>query len=196
MTREEWLKRAVRTLRPVVERKAGIKMRARWQVSMSLTARKNAIGLCCYEEGSASGKTVNILICPTLGDPVEVLSTLVHEMIHASLPYGVHHGAKFKRACDCIGLVGKPTEANAGPVLRSELARVAAFLGPFPHDAMKLFSNRGGGTKGGYWPVYCSPVDARYRVQVSQRALDEFGPPTCPISGEPMVKAEGRAPRW
>ena len=31
MTREEWLKKAVRTLRPLL-RKAGIQMRPRWQV--------------------------------------------------------------------------------------------------------------------------------------------------------------------
>lgn len=195
MTREEWLKRAVRVLRPLL-RKAGIKMRARWQVSMSFTARKSAIGLCCYEAHSKSGQTVNIMICPSLGDPVDVLSTLMHEMIHAALPYGAHHGPKFKKACDCIGLVGKPTEAYAGPILRSELERVAKFLGPFPHDAFVFKSKGKSGTKGGYWPVYCSPADARYRVQVSAKALEEFGPPTCPITGEQMVPAVGRAPKW
>lgn len=41
MTREEWLKKAVRTLRPMLK-KAGVKMRPRWQVSMSLTARRSA----------------------------------------------------------------------------------------------------------------------------------------------------------
>lgn len=195
MTREEWLKRAVRTLRPLL-RKAGIKMRSRWQVSMSLTGKKSAIGLCCYEVHSQSGQTVNIMICPSLGNPVDVLDTLVHEMIHASLPFGAHHGPKFKRACDCIGLIGKPTSAHAGPVLRSELERVAKYLGPFPHDAFVFKTKVKSGTKGGYWPVFNSPTDPRYRVQISQKALDKFGPPICPLTGEPMVPATGRAPKW
>lgn len=195
-TREEWLKRAVRILRPLL-RKADITMRPRWQVSMSLASTRKAIGQCWYEGSSSSGRTANILICPTLGDPVEVLDTLLHEMIHAALPYGVHHGPKFVRACKAIGMTqNKPTSAAACPALRSELARVAAFLGPFPHDAMVVKTGGKRGTKGGYWPFFQSPVDERYRVQVSERSLKEYGPPVCPISGEPMVLAQGKAPRW
>lgn len=197
MTREEWLKRAVRTLRPMLK-KAGIEMRPRWQVSMSLTARRNAIGLCAYEGNSASGQTVNILICPSLGDPVEVLSTLFHEMLHAALPFGVHHGKKFVDACRCTGWTKyKPTSAAASDEMRVVLARVAAFLGPFPHDPLTIRKTSGGGTKGGYWPVYVSPVDPRYRLQISARALEEHGPPICPISGAPMEEAPpGKGPRY
>lgn len=195
MTREEWLKRGVRTLRPLL-RKAGIKMRARWQVSMSLASTRKAIGQCWYEAASKSGQTANILICPTLGDPVDVLDVLLHEMIHAALPYGTHHGPKFVRACKAIGMTkNKPTSASACPELRAVLERVAAFLGPFPHDAM-VVGGKAKGSKGGYWPVFCSPVDERYRVQISAKALEEFGPPTCPITGDPMVPATGKAPRW
>lgn len=45
MTREEWLKRAVRAMRPLL-RKADIKMRAKWQVSVSLASSRSAIGQC------------------------------------------------------------------------------------------------------------------------------------------------------
>lgn len=195
ITREEWLKRAVRTLRPLL-RKADITMRSRWQVSVSLASTRKAIGQCWYEGASASGQTANILICPTLGDPVDVLDVLLHEMIHAALPYGVHHGPKFVRACKAIGMTkNKPTSASASPELRAVLARVAAFLGPFPHDAMVVKAGKKG-TKGGYWPFFESPVDPRYRVQISEKALNEYGPPRCPISGEPMVFTTERAPRW
>lgn len=196
MTREEWLKRGVRTLRPLL-RKAGITMRDRWQVSMSLTSTRHAIGQCWYEGSSQSGQTANILISPELGDPVDVLDTLLHEMVHAALPLGTHHGAPFRRACADIGLTkGKPTEASAGPELRAVLERVSAFLGPFPHDAMVVKGTGKRGTKGGYWPVFCSPEDERYRVQISAKALEAYGPPTCPITGLDMVPAKGRAPRW
>lgn len=197
MTREEWLKKAVRTLRPMLK-KAGVKMRPRWQVSMSLTARRNVIGLCCYEANSDSGKTVNILVCPSLSDPVEVLSTLFHEMIHASLPLGVHHGKKFVDACKCTGWTKyKPTSAAASDEMRVVLARVAAFLGPFNHDPLRLIKTSGAGTKGGYWPVYVSPADPRYRLQVSARAVEEHGPPLCPITREEMVLAPpGKGPRY
>lgn len=195
MTREEWLKRAVRAMRPLL-RKADIKMRAKWQVSVSLASSRSAIGQCWYEMASASGKTANIFICPTVADPVDVLGVLLHEMIHAALPHGVHHGPKFARACKQIGLEGRPTHATPGPALKSELARLATFLGKYPHDPMTNIRGGKKGGKGGYWPVYCSPADARYRVQVSQRAIDEFGPPTCPITGEDMVPAVGRAPKW
>lgn len=195
MTREEWLKRAVRSMRPLL-RKADIKMRAKWQVSVSLASSRSAIGQCWYEMASASGKTANIFICPTVADPVDVLGVLLHEMIRAALPHGVHHGPKFAKACKQIGLVGKPTHASPGPALKSELARLSAFLGKYPHDPMTIKTGGKQGAKGGYWPVFCSEADPRYRVQISARALAEYGPPVCPITGDPMVEAVGRAPKW
>lgn len=193
MTREEWLKRAVRTLRPLL-RKADIEMRPRWQVSMSLTSANGAIGQFWYESSSENGQVTNILISPTLSDPVEVLDTLLHEMIHASLPVRTGHGPKFQKACRLIGMTkGSPKSAGAGPELRAELERVAAFLGEFNHTALVPSKTKRRGTK---WPVYCSTHDERYRVQISVRALEEYGPPICPITREEMVPAEGRPPKW
>lgn len=61
---------------------------------------------------------------------------------------------------------------------------------------MKISRAKKPGTKGGYWPVFVSPADERYRVQISAKALEAYGPPRCPITGEDMVPATGRAPRW
>lgn len=198
MSREEWLKRAVRVLRPLLERKAKVTMRKRWQVSMSLTSKKTAIGQCWYDQASASGKTCNLFVSPVHADPVEILDTLLHEMVHAALPVGVHHGKKFKDACQAIGLTkGKPTEAAAGPELRAILVRVASFLGPLRHDALTPSYGGRSGSKGGYWPVFVSPADERYRIQISARALEELGPPICPITRELMVEAgPGKGKRY
>lgn len=195
MTREEWLKRGVRTLRPLL-RKAGITMRARRQVSMSLASTRKAIGQCWYEAASKSGQTANILICPTLADPVDVLDVLLHEMIHAALPYGTHHGPKFVRACKHIGMTkNKPTSASACPELRAVLERVAAFLGPFP--TMRWWSPAARRAARADTGLCSAPrLTSGYRVQISAKALEEFGPPTCPITGDPMVPATGKAPRW
>lgn len=117
---------------------------------MSLTSKKTAIGQCWYEGSSESGQTANIMISPTHSNPVEVLDTLLHEMVHAALPVGVGHGAPFRKACKAIELTeGKPTEAAAGPELKALLGRVAKHLGHFSHDALVV---KGGsrGRKGGY----------------------------------------------
>ena len=194
MTREEWLKKAVRTLRPLL-RKAGLKMCDRWQVSVGWPNKRTAIGQCWYESTSESGKTKTIFISPKLGDRTEVLDVLMHEMIHAALPSGVGHGAPFRKACKAIGMTkNKPTSASADDQLRCVLQRVGIYLGKYQHDA--LVDRPSKGSKGGYWPVFVSPADERYRVQISQRALEEYGPPICPITKEPMVVAEGKAPRW
>lgn len=196
MTREEWLKRGVRALRPLL-RKAGVVMRDRWQVSMSLTSTSRSVGQCWHGSTSQSGQTTNILISPELSDPVEILDTLLHEMIHASLPPETQHGASFRQACAAIGLTkGRPTEASAGPALRKVLVRVARFLGQFPHDPMIIDGFERRKKKGGYWPVFCSPTEPRYRVQISAKALDAHGPPRCPLTEQLMIRAKGRAPRW
>jgi hypothetical protein len=63
--------------------------------------------------------------------PLEVLDTLVHEMVHAATPGAGHKGA-FKQLAQSIGMRGPMTTASAGPELVLRLNGLAKELDEFP----------------------------------------------------------------
>src|SRR5271157_1450138 len=69
-------------------------------------ARK-AIG-SCWDPKAADDGISQIYISPVLNDSIQVLETLVHELIHAILPNDGHR-APFKRIALKVGLTGKMT---------------------------------------------------------------------------------------
>jgi SprT-like family. len=190
-TREEWLRTAVTKLEVHLVEKTGYRMPEKWAVTCGwpLGSRK-AIGQCFDPKTSRAGVT-EMFISPELDDPVRVLDVLLHEMVHAAVGCEHKHGRVFARAARACGLEGPLTATTAGDALREVLERIAADLGEYPHSAVdKLFGPKK--NKGGQWPTYISPVDPTYRVQVRTSALEEHGPPICPISGDMMVPSQGR----
>ena len=55
-----------------------------------------------------------IFISPALGDPVDVLDTLVHELVHAVDNCEHKHGKEIKKIALSIGLEGPMRSAGAG----------------------------------------------------------------------------------
>jgi hypothetical protein len=187
-SREEWL------------RQAAIKMTA-WLAEIDLTfnpatmpvsvgfpkiphGKGKAIGVCHVKGACPTDETLRpVFICPTLADPVmEVLPTLLHEMVHAALPAEVGHKAPFAKAMVALGLAGKPTHTYLEPEspLHTKMLALAADLGHYPHVAM---ADRQKPKKKG-WPRYRSVNEPSYKVIVSLDALDEFGPPLDPWGDE------------
>lgn len=91
----------------------------------------------CWSRKSCASSINQIFICPTLEDPVAVLDTLVHEMVHAVDNCEHGHGKEFKKIAITIGLVGAMRSASAGPVLHQRLKDLADRLGPYPHSAIQ-----------------------------------------------------------
>lgn len=114
--REAWLSHAIKALAPIFS-------------EASYTVPE------CH--ASCSSGINQIFVCPTLEDPVAVLDTLVHEMVHAVDNCEHGHGKEFKKIAITIGLVGPMRSATASPKLRERLEELADRLGPYPHSAIK-----------------------------------------------------------
>ena len=93
----------------------------------------HTIGECCYRF-KGEGEAHLISLHPELlsAEPTRILDVLLHEAIHASLPVGSGHKAKFRAAMREVGLEGKPTATVAGEVLMGRLNTILTELGSIP----------------------------------------------------------------
>jgi hypothetical protein len=95
---------------------------------------------CCYVRLASSGNVNEIFISPEWDNPVDVLETLAHELIHAASDCQDGHGPGFKRDALAFGFLSPMTSTPASDELKHFLRMVAATLGPFPHSATRIMA--------------------------------------------------------
>ena len=178
--REEWLNRAVESLREHVFEPVGeVVPPVRVSVGWPKGGRK-VIGQC-WKTDAADDEVSQVFISPVLSDPAEVLETLVHELVHAVDNCESGHRGEFRRIALDVGLAGKMTSTHAGPELLIKLMAVSEELGEFPHAA--LTPALSGVKKQGVRMLKVVCPDDGYIVRTTQKWLD-IGTPTCPCGTE------------
>lgn len=91
------------------------------------------LGGCWAADISSDGRP-QIFVAPIHeNDPIAVLATLLHELIHASGP--MSHGPRFKHIAQKLGFLAPWTQTPIGPLLRERLERLVKRLGPAPSFA-------------------------------------------------------------
>ena len=96
-----------------------------------------AIAVCFKKEASTDGVN-EIFINPEIDDPVVVLESVSHELIHAVDNCESGHRNFFARVARKIGLAGKFTSTFAGEELKAVLESYSVLLGEFPHSKMEM----------------------------------------------------------
>jgi hypothetical protein len=176
LSRENWLLAAIEVLRPLFS-KHGHEIPAQILVSCGFAStgtRSHHIGQCWSRRSSANGLN-QIFISPVLQDPVEVLDTLVHELVHAVDDCQHKHGPAFKKIALSLGLKGPMRSADAGPELRKKLEILSQTLGPYPHGQLKVTHRR---VVSKSRPRAKCP-ECGYQVPMYRKFL-AYGPPLCP----------------
>jgi predicted RNA-binding Zn-ribbon protein involved in translation (DUF1610 family) len=142
---------------------------------------RKAIGEC-WATGTSDDGTNAIFISPTLENPVEVLATLLHELIHAQEGPKAKHGKDFKKHMKPLGLEG-PVKAT-GPTadFPEQWGAVLAVLGPYPHAALHFEEKETKPQKGRMLKAECP--DCGYIIRTSKKCMEEKGLPTCPCGAE------------
>lgn len=131
-TREDWLLAAVEAVRPLFQEKRH-ELPHDCQISCgfaSTSTRSHHIGQC-WPRSSSTNKRNQILISPALHEPVEVLDTLIHELVHAVDNCEHKHGKEFKKIALSPGTVGPMRSAEAGSELKVKLEGIATSLGKY-----------------------------------------------------------------
>jgi hypothetical protein len=192
LTREAWLLFAVDALAPIFSEKGYAIPRVRVSCAIpSTSVRGSAVGQC-WNRAMSADQANEIFISPVHSDPIEVLDTLVHELVHAVDDCASRHGKEFKKIALAVGLEGKMRQASAGPQLKGRVKIIATELidrwGPYPHAALRVPRT-----------LFTSPKPAPkaacpscgFRVSMLMKYLDH-GPPICPKDNIPME----RKGRW
>ncbi|MGV9815795.1 hypothetical protein ACWDTQ_28285 [Streptomyces cellulosae] len=139
-TREEWLHLAIEALRPSFEALA-FPIPAKVHVSVGFgygAKRESAIVLGqCWSKSSSEDGVNHIFISPEIKSAVQVLETLVHELVHAADDNRSGHRGDFARIAKALGLTGRMTATYAGTALAEKLAALIKEIGPYPHAALK-----------------------------------------------------------
>ena len=195
-TREGWLLRACDTMNPWLKQAgAGATPKYRVSVGWPLGGRakqkegkgSHRIGECFCSSASKDG-THEMFISPLLDDPILVLATLYHELIHAYVGIKAKHGPDFKVVAVKAGLEGKMTATLPGKELTDKLKVLAKELGPYPHASLGTGGDRLK-PKQGTRMLKVECPGCGYSVRTTQKWLD-VGTPTCPC-GKQMVGPDG-----
>ena len=188
-TREPWLLAAIDELRPVFALHAA-PIPAALQVSIgfpstgALRRRSPRIGECWPPEASLDGRH-HLFLSPLLTEPLPILATLVHELVHAAVGTRVRHRAPFRRLALAVGLRGRMTATLAGPALAVQLTELAARLGSFPHAGIVPDGNRiKQGTR--LQKIACPACGYTARTTAKWIAT---GLPTCPCGARMRLNA-------
>lgn len=147
-TREEWLNAAAKAIATDFaetftdffgteghEHLRNLKVSAGFPSTRGLSGK--TIGECWKAEAAGDSKSHHIFVSPLLTDPVQVIATLAHEMVHAADNGQNHHKGPFVRAVRALGLEGRPTATVAGPAFNEYAQRlIGEVLGAYPHTGL------------------------------------------------------------
>lgn len=188
VTREAWLMTAIEHLRPKFTEMAGVTLPEQIRVSTgwSKNARKGSIGWT-WISTAAEDKVSNVFISPEKSDSVEVLSILLHELVHVADDCQHGHGKIFKNIATAVGLAGKMTATVPTEELSDEFEALVCILGDYPHAKMLVGDHgKGSGPKTQTTRMIKVTCDCcGYTVRTTRKWI-ELGLPACP-NGTEMI---------
>jgi hypothetical protein len=188
LTREAWLLFAVGHVAPIFTEAGYNVPRVRVSCAIPATSRRGSAVGQCWPTSRSDDQVNEIYISPIYSDAVQVLDTLVHELVHAVDDCKNRHGAEFKKIALAVGLQGKMREASAGPTLLGRLQAIAGVLtteiGPYPHAKLTV---GGAMYESSRKPARAECPHCRFKVSMLRNHLT-LGPPICPKDMVPMEK--------
>lgn len=195
-TREEWLQAAVELMTPAFVGNGyevpTVHVACGWPSVKALSEKGRRIGECWDKKASSDG-IAQIFISPWLSDIIGlqgILSTLVHEVVHAVVGNKEKHNKVFGKCARAIGLEGKLTSTVAGENLITRMTIWAETLGEYPHgklDMIKDDDKKKQTTR--MIKMECRAEDCGYVARTAKKWLDAMGPCHCPKHGLMFVDA-------
>jgi uncharacterized damage-inducible protein DinB len=149
-TREQWLERAAALMRerliPQLQRHR-CRVSCGWPHKAAVARTARRVGECWFPQHSTDHTSHNLFISPALQDPVEVLQTLAHELVHVAAGPNTGHKGAFVKIAKAIGFKAPWTSTPATLDLIGRLNGLVVNLGPYPHAAIDKSGRKKQGTR-------------------------------------------------
>jgi hypothetical protein len=144
----------------------------------------------CIDPAASNDNHWEIWISPKLDDPTQVLTTLLHELIHATIndhKKGGGHGPRFWRLARPLGFARPLTSAALrtdlrGRTMRRRFETIAEALGDYPHGSVNFTALRQSQPKQTTrnLKVECLTDGCGFKVRMS-RSWVAHATPLCPV---------------
>lgn len=186
ITREQWLNKAVVLFKPIFK-KAGfplpekVRVSCGWPAAARKSRGKTTIGQCWSPEASGD-KTTEMFISPLIDKVELVMSTTMHELVHAAVGTKCGHRHQFIACAKAIGFMKPWTQTPESPALKAVIADLLKKMPPYPHS--RLTPSRSGIKKQSTRMLKAECDTCGYTVRLSKKWLVEVGAPHCPAHGE------------
>lgn len=187
-TREAWLNHVAHLMRPMFA-KVGFPLPPKIRITMSLTNKSRAIGVCYDPQCSADG-SYEILVRLDRFEPVDVAAILAHELAHAAVGVQAGHKGPFGILARAIGLEGKLTATVPGEAFTRAVQPLLREVGPFPHAALNWGGPRTGPKKQGTRMLKVTCPECGLVARMTRKWIEEVGAVLCPAHGTMVVDGE------
>ena len=191
MTREEYLNRGVESLRPIFAL-TGAPIAKAIRVTCGFPPswkRTGDVGDCIPDTSSADSH-YEILISPTIADPVKVFETLIQQLCRTTAGAHSYTSTAFDAIAHAMGLmpVGKWRIVAGAPDFADRYVELIAELGEYPHAEINLSAVTTQTTR--MLKAYCpclgaNPLD-QYKVRITSAWANQ-GMPICPLCNSSMI---------
>lgn len=194
MYREEWLEKSVKLLEEKVFKNPSLMehpsaMPEKWKITCGWAkgVTDRCMGACVDPVCSKDG-TTHLFIIPTQEDSFSVLSTIVHEMIHAIVGIQEGHTGKFRDMALYLQMTKPMTSSHIVPEtpVYNVVMEILEIMGPYPHAAMVPKMKP---TKPTQWVRWRSRKAPLYTVLANTKQVIEHGIPRDPW-GKEMVPCD------
>lgn len=193
MQRQEWIEKAVAAFRFHFSSNFYIipdNVRVSVGIPKGSHGGKKAIGQCWSNLASEDGH-FEIFASPELGfrgkpkpgnqATIDMLETIAHELIHATVGIKAGHKGEFKTCALAVGFVGPMTSTPAGEKMAAFIQGLIKQIGEYPAGALNITMRK----KKQTYLLKCECTECGYNVRVTAKWLCE-GAPICPTDEIPM----------
>jgi hypothetical protein len=183
-TRESWLAAAVALVRPRVETFAGASLPARIRIACGFPSTFTRSGTLaeCWADTESADSTFEVLISPTLADPVQVLAQVLGAIAHTAPGAMSPTSNTYTALAADLGLcpVGDTWRQVQGAEDFSATYSSALYeLGAYPHAPILTGTKKTQSTR--MLKATCPTCGYTVRLSAKWAAL---GLPTCPTDGD------------
>lgn len=131
----------------------------------------------CFNKLHSTDDHWEIFISPDYTNSVEILETIAHEMVHATVGTECGHRGKFKDCATAIGFEAPMTATPAGPIMLAFINDIIAKIGEFPAGTMNMAMRKKQATN----LLKCECPDCGYIARVTAKWISSVGEPICPV---------------